>query len=51
MIETVPSVLSDHNALKSEINNGELWGIHTYVNINSLLNNQWIKGKLENTLR
>lgn len=36
-------MFSNHSVMILEINNKEIWEIHKYVEINTLLSNQWLK--------
>lgn len=44
---------SDHNEVKIEIDNKEIWDTHKYVKLNNILpNNQWVKKRnLKNEIR
>lgn len=38
---------SDHNEVKIEIDNKEIWDTHKYVKLNNILpNNQWVKKEI-----
>ena len=44
-------MFSDHIGMKLAINNKEIWEIHKYVDINTLLNNWWVIEEITQEVR
>ena len=52
MIEFIPSIFSDHNGLKLEINSRESWKVHKYLEIKQhTLEHQRTKEEIKKEIR